>query len=70
MEKLVKWFGYKLHLIIDAETELPIDYLVTRASSSDITTAHKMIDQLKTAHPEKLVKAQAAMLDKGYDDEK
>lgn len=37
-EKVVKktsWFGYRLHLIVDARYELPIAYKVTKASNSE-----------------------------------
>lgn len=32
LEKMVKWFGYKLHLVVDATYELPVAYKVTKAS--------------------------------------
>jgi len=32
-EKIVKWFGYKLHLVVDATYELPVAYKVTKASA-------------------------------------
>lgn len=66
----MKWLSYKLHPIVDAETELPVDDQITRASASDITMERKMIDHLKKSHSEKLGRAQAAMLGKGYDNEK
>lgn len=31
-EKMVKWFGYKLHLVGDTTYELPVAYKVTKAS--------------------------------------
>jgi len=34
-EKVVKWFGYKIHLLVDTKYEMPIGYQVTRASESD-----------------------------------
>jgi hypothetical protein len=44
-EKIVKWFGYKLHLIVDTTYELPVKFSVTKASEPDINEAHRMIDQ-------------------------
>ncbi|HJX60827.1 MAG TPA: transposase, partial [Thermodesulfobacteriota bacterium] len=34
-EKVVKWFGYKIHLMVDTKYEMPLGYRVTRASVSD-----------------------------------
>jgi hypothetical protein len=33
-EKIKRWFGYKSHLIIDAVSELPLGYMVTKASAN------------------------------------
>ncbi|MDA8193265.1 MAG: transposase, partial [Thermaerobacter sp.] len=37
--KVVKWFGYKLHLVVDATYELPVGFTVTTASTADISQA-------------------------------
>jgi len=34
-ETVVKWFGYKLHLIVDAKYELPVAWEVTKANEAD-----------------------------------
>jgi len=34
-EKVVTWFGYKIHLLVDTQYEMPISYQVTKASASD-----------------------------------
>ena len=34
-EKVVRWFGYKIHLLVDTNYEMPISYQVTKASASD-----------------------------------
>lgn len=64
------WFGYKLHLIVDADHELPLAYEVTRASTSDITVGHAMIDDLEETRPELLATCEHFMGDKAYDDGK
>lgn len=69
-EKVVRWFGYKLHLIVDAVYELPIHYSLTQAHEADITEAHRMVDQLTQTHPEILEKAETLAADKAYDDTK
>jgi len=69
-EKIVKWFGYKLHLIVDANYELPIAYSVTKASEPDINEAHRMIDRLEEERPSILEDCETMEADKGYDDGK
>lgn len=69
-EKIVKWFGYKLHLVVDATYELPIAYKITKASASDIIEGHALVEQLDKKHPEILEKAETLTADKGYDDTK
>ena len=34
-EKVVSWFGYKLHLLVDADYELPVSFTVTRSSCGE-----------------------------------
>ena len=69
-EKVVKWFGYKLHLIVDSNYELPIAYSVTKASVPDINEAHGMVDNLAQERPGILVNCETMEADRGYDDSK
>jgi hypothetical protein len=41
------WYGYKLHLLVDADYELPVAFEVTKASASEVKQAHRLIDKLK-----------------------
>ena len=68
--KVVKWFGYKLHLIVDADYELPVAFELTKASTSEIKQAHKMIEALDRKHPELIEKCETMGADRGYDDTK
>ncbi|HOA81743.1 MAG TPA: transposase [Defluviitaleaceae bacterium] len=68
--KVVKWFGYKLHLIVDADYELPVAFNLTKASTSEIKQAHKMIEELNRKHPELIEKCETLEADRGYDDTK
>lgn len=69
--KTVKWFGYNLHLIVDANYELPIAYELTTASKSESKQAHKMIDTLaQKQHPDIIKRCETLAADKGYDDTK
>lgn len=64
-EDVYYWFGYKLHLVIDAVYELPMAFILTPANESDMTQMKPLLekmgaDQAKT-QPESVI------CDKGYD---
>jgi hypothetical protein len=70
-QKVVKWFGYKLHLIVDADYELPVAFEVTKASSSEIPEGRKLVKKLKHRHAELLEQdCEALIADRGLDDTK
>jgi hypothetical protein len=68
-EKVKSWFGYKIHLIVDDEYELPVAYDVTKASQSDMTYLLPMVERLEEKHPELVEEARSLSGDKGYDSE-
>ena len=65
--KTVKWFGYRLHLMVDATYELPVEYRLTKASCSEQTQFHGMLDNLKEKRSEILDTCQYLLGDRGYD---
>lgn len=67
-EKIVSWFGYKLHLIADATYELPVAFSVTKASGAEIPEAKELIKKLEGKHPEILERCEYWLGDRGYDD--
>jgi len=69
-EKIKYWFGYKLHLIVDADYELPVAFKVTPASYSEVKQAHTLIDDLSTNKPGILKTCETFIADRGYDDSK
>lgn len=69
-EKIVRWFGYKLHLIVDSNYELPVAYSVTKASVSDVKEAYQLFDVLESKQSDLLEHAEVLTGDKGYDDTK
>jgi len=69
-EKIVKWFGYKLHLIVDAVYELPVAFEMTRASASEMPQGRKLVRKLKARHKELVDNCEALTADKGLDDTK
>jgi hypothetical protein len=68
-EKVVKWFGYKIHLLVDTKYEMPIGYRVTRASVSDTTQLLPLVGDLKEKHPQIHKDIENLSGDKGYDSE-
>ena len=66
-EKVKRWFGYKVHLVVDADYELPLAYTVTRASANDSPQLPKLLDHLDRTHPEVLECAKHLSADKAYD---
>ena len=69
-EKIKSWFGYKLHLIVDAVYELPIGYRLTGASEAEAPIMHKLYEEEKERHPELIDRCEYAIGDRGYDDGK
>ncbi len=68
-EKVKWWFGFKLHLLVDADYELPLGFDITRASESDTERMLPLLERLKERHPEILETAEHLCGDKGYDSE-
>jgi len=69
-EKTIYWFGYKLHLLVDSDYELPVAYEVSPASHAEITKAHYLIDDLRAKRPHVLDVCGFFSADRGYDDTK
>lgn len=67
-EKVKSWFGFKLHLIVDANYELPVAFSVTKASVADIKGGKELLDDLCEKHPELVDNAERFSGDRGYDD--
>ena len=68
-EKIKHWFGYKIHLIIDAVHELPLGYAVTKASANDSPHLLPLVEGLEARHPEVAGEAQSLAADMAYDAE-
>jgi hypothetical protein len=61
------WFGYKLHLVVDANYELPVGFEVTKASVHETTRLTPMVEDLEEKHPELLARTENLSADRGYD---
>jgi len=66
-EKITKWFGYKLQMVVDSEYELPLAFDVTRASCADVEQLMPLVEQLARQHPDLVEGAEELSADKGYD---
>jgi hypothetical protein len=66
-ERVVKWFGYKVHLIVDVVYEMPLGWEVTRASVSDTTRLLPMMEELARKRAWVLERAEDMSGDRGYD---
>jgi hypothetical protein len=66
-EKVVRWFGYKLHLIVDSVYELPVGFELTTASANDSPRLLPLVEQMEQRHPHLVARSQELSADKGYD---
>jgi hypothetical protein len=66
-QKTKAWFGFCLHLIVDADYELPLDFVVTRASPNEMKIAHQLVDRLEVQRPEILDRCEYLLADRGLD---
>lgn len=69
-EKTKIWFGYRLHLLVDAKYELPLAYKTTKASKSESKVMKKVISKYSKKHKNLIAQCDYALFDKGYDDKK
>lgn len=65
--KVVEWFGYKLHLIVDVKHEVAVSYEVTDTKAGDGETLPTILAQAKENLPERRIKTLA--YDKAADGE-
>lgn len=63
--ELYWWFGYKLHLVVDAVYELPITFTLTPANEPDTTQMAPLLEKAGANKVER--KPEAVIGDKGYD---
>lgn len=65
-----RWFGFKLHTVVDTTYELPVAFEVTKASEAEQPMALNLLDKLEDQQPLLLETAEYFMGDRGYDDSK
>jgi transposase len=59
------FFGYKVHLIVDATSQLPLEVIVTPGNESDSSQAIPLLKRAKKKHPDNKMKTSA--MDSAYD---
>lgn len=64
--KVVEWFGYKLHLLVDAKHEVALAYEVTTANAADCQSLPDLVEQGQANLPEGRIETLA--YDKAADD--
>ena len=69
-KKVKSWFGYRLHLIVDAKYELPLSFEVTKASISEGKVIDKLFKKLEKEHEDIIKTSEYGIGDRGYDDVK
>lgn len=68
-EKITKWFGFELHLLVDSQHEMPVYYQVTVASADETTKLLPLVQETKDLHPAVVASCEQLSADKGYDSE-
>jgi hypothetical protein len=66
-ERVVTWFGYKLHLLVDSVYELPMAFRLTEASAGDSPELLPLVEDLENRHPEIEKRSRELAADKAYD---
>jgi len=64
--KIVEWFGYKLHLLVDAKHEVVLAYQVTSANAADCKSLPDLVEEGQANLPEGRIETLA--YDKAADD--
>jgi hypothetical protein len=66
VSKIVEWFGYKLHLLVDAKHEVSLAYQITTANAADCKSLPDLVRQGQANLPEGRI--QTLAYDKAADD--
>jgi hypothetical protein len=67
-QRVKKCLGYKLHLIVDADYELPVSSEVTEVYRSEVPEAGRLLEKLDRRHPELVQPCDLWIADKRLDD--
>ena len=62
----IKWFGWKMHALVDTYSGLPISYIITPANIADMDVAENLIQKMMDDYENGLA-PKYYMMDAGYD---
>ena len=62
----IKWFGWKMHALVDTYSGLPISYVITPANVADMDAAEPLIQKMMDDY-ENSFEPKYYMMDAGYD---
>ena len=62
----IKWFGWKMHALVDTASGITLSYMITPANVADMDIAEPLIQKLKKDY-EELFKPSYYLMDAGYD---
>lgn len=68
LQQIKKWFGYKLHLVVDSRYELPVAFELTGAKDAESPRLMPLVEQLEADHPLLGERIERLAADRGYDD--
>ena len=68
VERVVEWFGYKLHLLVDVRHEIALAYRITAPAIGDNEMIGPLLEDVRGLWPERRIESLA--YDKAADDEK
>jgi|CZCB01.1.fsa_nt_gi transposase len=63
---MIKWFGWKMHAVVDTTSGIPLGYIITPANIADMVMAIPLMNKLKEDY-ENLFKPSYYIMDTGYD---
>lgn len=62
----IKWFGWKMHALVDTSSGIPISYIITPANIADMDIAETLIQKMMDDYNEE-IHPKYYMMDSGYD---
>ena len=66
-KKTESFFGFKIHLLVDSNHELPVAYSMTKANRSDMAEAPVLLEHYKACNPMVYYQSKSLQGDRGYD---
>jgi len=63
---MIKWFGWKMHALVDTSSGIPLSYIITPANIADMDIAIPLMEKLKEDY-DQVFKPSYYIMDTGYD---